>query len=257
MTPATVLITGGSRGVGFALAAVWLRRGCRVLITGRDGHRLAAAAESLRRAWGTQADVQVFAGDLAMPSERERCVALVQECWGCLDVLVNNAAVQHEHDLAGTEPAESVALAEQEIATNLTAPIALTLRFLPLMRDAAVSRGQAAVVNITSGLALAPRAKAPVYCATKAGLHTLTLALRWQLQRSMPAVRVVEAMLPLVDTEMTAGRGRGKLSPDAVAHAILHGLDAGRTFIPVGKVRLLRALMRVAPSAAERLLRGS
>jgi short-subunit dehydrogenase involved in D-alanine esterification of teichoic acids len=117
------------------------------------------------------------------------------------------------------------------------------------------------VVNVTSGLALAPKMTGAVYSATKAGLRTFTKALRYQMEAVWrdggPDVRAVEAMLPLVDTPMTAGRGRRKISGSAAAREILRGLDRERDEIYVGAARALRLLHRLLPGAAERLFRNS
>lgn len=255
MTRETVLITGGSRGVGYALAAAWARRGARVIVTGRDAERLHRAVATLADLHGPRAELIAFAGDLADARVRAELAAFVRERTESLHVFVNNAAVQVEYDVVHGDPTALAAEVEREIAVNLVAPAALVMLLLPALRAGAAGRGHAAVVNVTSGLALAPKAAAPIYCATKAGLRTFGIALRWQLERAAPGVRVVEAMLPLVDTDMTAGRGRDKLAPADVAEAILRGVDAGRPFLPIGKVRVLRALQRVAPGFAERLLR--
>ena len=140
----------------------------------------------------------------------------------------------------------------QELAVNLEAPVALTAALLPVL----ASQPQAAVVNITTGLALAPKKSAPVYCAAKAGLHNFTRALRYQTEAAAPHIRVQEIVPPLVDTRMTAGRGSGKLSPEAVADAVVRAIESGRAETCIGKIRLLKWLLRLAPSAAYRILRN-
>ena len=111
------------------------------------------------------------------------------------------------------------------------------------------------IVNVTSGLALAPKQSSPVYCATKAGLRSFTKALRYQAQARAPHVKVVEALPPLVDTDMTRGRGRGKISAEACAAEIVAGMEAGRETIYIGKAKILRAIQGLSPSVAERLMR--
>lgn len=241
------LVTGGSTGVGFALAAELLRRGCtRVALCGRDPHRLARARSALG------ADVLTVPCDVTDADDRSHLLAMVEKEWGGLDLLVNNAAVQVETDhLAGPTPRVLRSVSD-EIETNLTAPVLLTLQALPALR----ASGHAAVVNIGSGLALAPKRAAPVYCATKAALSTYTRALRYQLQDSGARIQAVEVVLPLVDTDMTRGRGSGKISPERAAEAIVNGLARNRSEIYVGKARLLPFLMRVAPSVPRRLLRA-
>jgi uncharacterized oxidoreductase len=105
-------------------------------------------------------------------------------------------------------------------------------------------------------LALAPKQSSPVYCAAKAGLRSFTKALRYQAQARAPHLRVVEAMPPLVDTDMTKGRGRGKISAEACAAEIVRGMEAGQETIYVGKAKLLRAIQGVSPSLADRLMRN-
>nr|BFE79036.1 hypothetical protein GCM10020093_016370 [Planobispora longispora] len=161
------LVTGGSDGIGLALAAELLRRGCtRVAVCGRDHDRLARAVETFRDG------VLALPCDVTDPDDRARLVDTVEREWGGLDLLVNNAAVQVLGDhLAGPTP-QLLRAVPDEITTNLTAPVLLTVETLPLLLRA----GHAAVVNVSSGLALAPKRTAPVYCATKAALSAYTRA---------------------------------------------------------------------------------
>jgi uncharacterized oxidoreductase len=76
------------------------------------------------------------------------------------------------------------------------------------------------------------------------------------MEESDPHIRVVEALPPLVETRMTAGRGRGKMAPQAVAQAIINGLECGQDEIYIGKTRLLKTVLRVAPSVAYRVLKS-
>ena len=138
-----------------------------------------------------------------------------------------------------------------ELALNLEAPIALSAGLLPLL----ARQPEAAIVNVTTGLALAPKQSAPVYCATKAALRSFTRSLRYQVETSAPHVRVQEVIPPLVDTRMTAGRGTGKVSPSAVAEALVTAIERGTDECYVGKSRLLRLVMRVAPGVGYRILK--
>jgi uncharacterized oxidoreductase len=138
---------------------------------------------------------------------------------------------------------------QREIDTNLVAPLLLTHAFLPTL----AKQREAAIVNLTSVLALSPKQSASVYCATKAALRSFTQSLRWQLEGS--PVRVFELMPPLVDTAMTAGRGTGKVSPEALAEAFWRGFAADRFEIAPGKAGAARFLMRWLPGVAQRMLR--
>lgn len=93
----------------------------------------------------------------------------------------------------------------REAGLNLIAPALLVQAVLPAM----LARGRGWIVNMSSGLAVFPKEDTALYCATKAGLSSLTTSLRWQVEGR--GMAVAEVMLPLVDTPMTAGRGSGKL----------------------------------------------
>ncbi|MCB1120631.1 MAG: SDR family NAD(P)-dependent oxidoreductase, partial [Verrucomicrobiae bacterium] len=108
--------------------------------------------------------------------------------------------------------------------------------------------------NVSSGLAFAPKKCAPVYCATKAGLHSFTLSLRNQLEGS--PVKVFELIPPLAETAMTEGRGGSKISVREVAEALLKGFAADRFEINVGPVALLRGMLRIAPRWAHSLVKN-
>lgn len=240
----TVLITGGSSGIGLALASAWSKRGARVLACGRSAAKLAAAARLVPGLVTVEADV-------ATPTGRERLCAEVTRLAPGLTVLVNNAAVQHPAEWVRHHAPEQATRAAEEVALNIGALVALTHALLPRLQAAP----EAAVVNLSSGLALAPKKSSPVYCASKAFVGSFTRALRYQCEDHAPHVRVVDVLPPLVDTPMTAGRGRAKIAPAAVAEAILAGLARDRSTIDVGAVRLLRGMQRLVPTLAYRITR--
>jgi short-subunit dehydrogenase involved in D-alanine esterification of teichoic acids len=113
---------------------------------------------------------------------------------------------------------------------------------------------EAAVVNVSSGLALVPKKSAPVYCGTKAGLHLFTKALRYQLEGS--PVKVFEIIPPVVDTPMTAGRGRGKISPKQLVEEFMRAFAKNQFEVNIGKVKLLRLINRLLPSLADRIMKN-
>ena len=241
-----VLLTGGSSGVGFALAKELVRRGNSVLITGRNPDRLAVAAEKL------SGDVLTFAGDQAKQDDLERLVAFVKKQWNSFSVLINNAAIQYTYRLE-EQPGETlIRNVAYEVQVNFTSVVQLTGLCLPLLASSG------AIVNVTSGLALVPKRSGPIYCATKAALHSFSQSLRWQLEESPrhSNVAVIEALLPMVETPMTEGRGQGKISPERAAAAMLKGIQRRQKEIYIGKVKGLRFLLRVAPYVARNLLRN-
>ena len=175
-------------------------------------------------------------------------VITVEQRFPTLNVLINNAGIQYNYDFA--EASGQMSRISHEINVNLTAPVQLTALLLPHL----LTRPEAAVVNVSSGLGLVPKRSAPVYCATKAGLHLFSKALGYQLAGT--SVRVMEVIPPLVDTPMTAGRGRGKISPEQLVDEFLRGFARNQPEINIGKVGLLRLIQRLSPALADRILRN-
>ncbi|MBM7842695.1 SDR family oxidoreductase [Herpetosiphon giganteus] len=232
----TVLITGGAAGIGRALALRFAQAGNQVIAVGRDAQKLA----QLR---ALQPTISTIQADLAQASERQRLADQVP----AISILINNAGVQYHGDLVEQQSAHVDR--DQEIAINLTAPIDLIQRFLPKLQQ----QPEAAIINVSSGLALVPKQQAPIYCATKAGIHIFTKALRWQLEQTQ--VRVFEIIPPLVDTAMTAGRGKGKISPEALVEEFWRGFVNNKYQLAIGKVKLLIQVQRFLPRVADRLMR--
>ncbi|MFC4068864.1 SDR family oxidoreductase [Actinoplanes subglobosus] len=238
----TVLITGATRGIGRALTEQLTGLGASVIAVGRDPELL-AGLHSER--------VTPYAVDLADPGAVDTFADEVTWRHPGLSVVINNAAVQVHADLLADDPPVRPEL-RREIAVNLDAVVAICAGLLPHLRQ----QPSAAVVNITTGLAVAPKRTAPVYCATKAGVRTFTRAIRYQCEQSAPHIRIAEAMMPLVDTDMTRGRGSGKISASTAAAAVIEGVRRGSPEIYIGKARLLPTLMRVSPSLGYRMLRN-
>ena len=182
----TVLITGGGSGIGLALARRFLNAGSRVVICGRREAKLREARQIDNRLDTLVADVSTSAGRVAL-------VESILRDFPALNVLVNNAGIQRRIRLEDQEPWET---AREELAINLDAPIHLTRLLLPHL----LSKPDAAIINITSGLAFAPLARTPLYSATKAALHSFTLSLRHQVKDT--PVSVIEIAPPAVDTDL-------------------------------------------------------
>ncbi|MFD4672582.1 SDR family oxidoreductase [Lentzea sp. NPDC058450] len=243
----TALVTGATRGIGRHLTRHLIAHGARVVAVGRDQDLLDELAAE-------HGEVHPWQVDLADPAAVDAFVTEVAQRHPGLSVVVNNAGVQTLTDFLGDDDPEALRpVLRREIAINFDAVVALSTGLLPHLRR----HPEAAVVNITSGLALAPKRSAPVYCATKAAVRTFSRALRYQCQDAAPHVRVIDAVMPLVDTEMTRGRGRDKISPDQAARAVVDGIVAGTDEIHVGRTRLLPPLLRLSPALAHRVLRDS
>lgn len=241
-----VLVTGGTAGIGRDIALQLAARGARVIITGRNR---VAAETVIAAAGGAMAFIEA---DLADPQGQERLVAEVMARHPDLSILVNNAGVQVNMPATGLGDAGLMAAFRAEIELNLDAPIALAFGLMPLL----ARQPRAAIVNMSSGLALAPKRTAPVYCATKAGLSAFSRALRYRCEDAAPHVTVHDVIMAFVDTGMTAGRGRNKMHPAEAARAVIAGLERGKPEIVVGKARLLAAISRLSPALARRILRN-
>ena len=228
------LVTGGSDGIGREIALQLQGAGANVIVTGRSAEKLQAMAAL---GFGT------IAGDLSTAAGIDAVVAGVAD--KPLALLVNNAGVGSDYDLDRPETLESAAHC---IRTNLDAPVALCTRLLPVLR----AQGEAAIVNVTSGLAIAPRAGGSIYCATKAGLRSYTQAIRYLLKDSN--VCVIEALPPVVETNMTAARGGKKMSAHACAAEIVHGIRTGKSEVNVGMVKMLQLVNSISPALARRIM---
>ena len=243
-TTNTVLITGGATGIGLALAQALHGLGNTVIICGRRADKLHAAQALLP-------GLHTRTCDVADAGQRAALAAWVTAAFPALNILVNNAGIQRELDFASTDGTLD---ASPEIDTNFAAPVHLTALLLPHLRRQAA----AAVINVTSGLGFVPLAAVPVYCATKAALHSFSVSLRHQLRAT--AVRVFEVIPPIVETDLDQGararRGQKTdgLAPEAVAAATLDALRHDRYEAPVGKARLLRLGARLAPARFLELL---
>ena len=180
---------------------------------------------------------------MSQETDRERLVRDFPD----VSILVNNAGVQFTQPFA-TQTAEQIA---QEININLTAPAQLTLAFLPIL----TAQREAAVVNVSSGLAIVPKEACAVYCATKAALHSLSQTLRWQLEHT--PVRVFELMPPMVATPMSQGKGHAhlKISPDELANEFWRDFQRNHYEIMGGKTKLLYWLNRLSNTLAQRVMR--
>ncbi len=236
----TIVITGGGSGIGLALAAKFLELDNTVIAIGRDGRRLQGAQNVHPR-------LRIFECDVTDHHDVDALLNFLDRHHPDVNMLINNAGVQYNYAFADEDP--RLENARSEIDVNLFAPVRLCKAFLPRLMECK----EAAIVNVTSGLAAVPKQSAPLYSATKAALHMFTKTLRWQLEGS--PVSVYELLPPLVDTAMTAGRGKKKLSPEAVAEQFVDAMRNGQLEVRVGKTRWLFLVNRIWPGLAERIVR--
>jgi len=209
-TKRSVLITGGTTGIGLGLARRYADTGARVIVAARPSPRLAALPSLVAGA----ATVPV---DLTAPEGRDELADAIASRFGAVDVLVNNAGIQRRLGVA--EDAAPWADRQREIDLLFSAPVHLATLLLPtLLRSPA---GQ--IVNVTSGGAFTPQPFAPVYSAMKAALHSWTVTLRDALAAT--PVAVTELIPPAVATGL-AGPGKAHgLDLDAFCDAVFPEIE--------------------------------
>jgi short-subunit dehydrogenase involved in D-alanine esterification of teichoic acids len=227
------VVTGGNSGIGRAFVERLAADGAKVIACGRNAATLG----------GLQSDnpiVEAFRCDITIRQDVLALASAIQDRHGRLDVLINNAGIMEQVNLLDeTVSDDRIA---HEIAVNLTGTILLTRRLLPLLR----AGRDPLIIMISSGYALLPATRAPTYSATKAGLHSFTMALRRQLLGV--GIRVVEVLPPLIDTPATRAVRQPKMSVEALVDRVLRDIGNGRDEILPGKVGLLPILMRLLPS---------
>jgi len=180
-TGRTILVTGGSAGIGLALAQRFHALGNQVIITGRRLDALRAAAATMPGALFTSSDA----------ADAEATIALadwLDEHAPALDVLVNNAGIMAYHNLATR--AVNVAALTRELDVNVAGPVRMVSVLVDRLR-----RRRGTILNVTSGLAFVPLQAAPVYCATKAAMHSYTVSLRQQLKGMVEVIELMPSPL--------------------------------------------------------------
>ena len=233
----TILITGGTSGIGLELARQLLQRGNTVIITGRDQERLDGAERALP-------GVHTFQSDVSDPE----AIAALYDCvlarFSTLDTLINNAGIMRNLDMNQDRALNDVT---REIDINLSGPVRMVQQFLPHLK----TRKDALIVNISSGLAFIPLPISPVYCATKAAIHSFTQSLRVQLAGT--SVTVIELAPPGVETPLYRGefaeemQGQKGMDVTVLAKQALAGIEAGNLEIRPGVSNVLKAMSRIAP----------
>lgn len=185
----TILITGGGSGIGEALAHRFHDLGNTAIIAGRRQEALERACAGRKNMHALTVDMEDAA---SIEAFAERTMALYPQ----VNVLINNAGIMRSETL---DKRRDLTDAEATIATNLLGPIRLTNAFI----DHLTSQADAAIINVSSGLAFVPLFTAPTYKATKAAIHSYTLSLREALKDK---VEVIELVPPAVQTTLTPGQ---------------------------------------------------
>ncbi|MEY2949279.1 MAG: hypothetical protein RLZZ248_480, partial [Bacteroidota bacterium] len=237
-SPQIVLVTGGSSGIGLALAKKFMENDNTVIITGRNLQKL----EDVQRGFP---QIHIFQSDVTDDAGVRKLADDIQEKFSGIDILINNAGVMNLVD-AGNESNE-LQKQMQEIEINYNSPIRMLHYFLPQLKN---SRNPV-LVNVSSGLAYVPFSQAPTYSGTKSALHFWTLGIRPQLK--LHNIKVVELLPPVVDTPLAHGADIAEddnlkpMPPEKLADIFWKDFKKGKEEITPGISKQLKLMSRLAP----------
>jgi len=234
----TILITGGTSGIGLELATRLLQLGNTVIITGRDQSKLDLAKKKLPEVYTFQSDVS---DSHAISELYENVVSKFPK----LNFLINNAGIMRKINIHDEEM--DLEYINAEIAINLSGPVLMVKQFLPHLKK----QKSATIMNVSSGLAFIPLPISPVYCATKAGIHSFTQSLRVQLKDT--SVKVFElappgTQTPLMDSFEASDLGGPAMDVVKMVDVAIRGLKLDRSEIRPGISNILKIMSRLAPN---------
>ena len=241
LTGRTILITGGSAGIGLAFALKFLELGNEVIVTGRRQALLNQVKAKYPKLHTIQSDV-------ADPAQTAALAARVKSDFPKLDVLMNNAGVMLYKNLKA--PAVDLAGLMTEMNINVGGVITTTSAFMDILRA-----NKGTVINTSSALAFVPLPSAPIYSAGKAAIHSYTQSLRFQLEET--GIEVIELMPPGVKTDMTVELAEGGVSvitTDELVKQSFATLKTGALEIRPGQSKQLAFMRRLAPDFINRQL---
>ena len=236
LTGRTILITGGSAGIGLAFALKFLEFGNQVIVTGRRQSVLDEVKAKHPKLHTVQSDV-------ADPTQIAVLARRVKAGYPKLDVLMNNAGIMLHKNLK--VPAADLDGLMAEVNINVGGVIRTTSAFIDIL-----TANKGTVINLSSGLAFVPLPSAPIYSATKAAVHAYTQSLRFQLEET--GVEVIDLMPPAIKTDMTSelreGEGIALMTTDHLIKKSFAAFKAGKLEIRPGQSNQLAFLRRLAPN---------
>jgi uncharacterized oxidoreductase len=242
LTGRTILITGGSAGIGLAFALKFLELGNQVIVTGRRQSVLDDLKANYPKLHTIQSDVADAAQVAALARH-------VKASYPKLDVLMNNAGIMLHKNLK--MPAADLEGLMAEVNINIGGVIRMTSAFIDILT---ANRGT--IINVSSALSFVPLPSAPIYSATKAAVHAYTQSLRFQLEET--GVEVIDLMPPAVKTDMTEelaeGEGIALMTTDELISKSFAGFKAGKLEIRPGQSNQLAFMRRLAPDFINRQL---
>lgn len=241
----TILITGGSSGIGFEMAKELLKRNNKIIITGRNQEKLKKAEEELKGLFTIKSDVSKSEEILKLRKQ-------IEKEYPDLNILINNAGIMRTINLQNHKLSDEELTSELDI--NLKGTIWMNNAFLPMLKE----KKSAAIVNVSSGLAFAPLPISPIYCASKAALHSYSLSLREQLRNT--GIKVFELAPPATDTELIHQfheddmKGTKLMPSKAMVAEFIKGFSKDKYEICPGQASQLKFMSRFFPSVILKVL---
>lgn len=237
----TILLTGGTSGIGLELVRQFYGFGNTIIVSSSSQKNL----DNLKQEFPKLITIVCNLADSSSVQQLiNQCLTEHKE----INFVINNAGIQYNY--TWNEETDGYNKIANEIAVNLTSPMQIIYGLLPIL----TTKQNSVIVNVSSGLAFAPKKSAPIYCATKAAVHIGTKALRYQLENS--TVKVFEIIPPLVDTPMTEGRGKGKITPQQLVDEFINNFKNDKYESNIGKIKLLRFIQRLSPKRADNILKN-
>lgn len=238
----TIFITGGSAGIGLAIAKKLNATGNKIIINGRNEERLEKALQELDGAVAIK-------GDWADTSERIRIANELKNNYPDVNIIINNAGAAFGYLLS--EETNAVEKAQIEMNINYFAII----HFNELMIPHLLQKEESAIINISSLAVYGSHKFLPTYGATKAALHSYTVALRYTYEEQKN-LQVYEVYPPLTNTEFSSYiGGENGIPPSEVADELLNGLENNQFDVPVGETKIYataisEAMSKINPEAS-------
>ncbi|MEP6789535.1 MAG: SDR family NAD(P)-dependent oxidoreductase [Acidobacteriota bacterium] len=238
----TVLITGGTAGIGLEAAKQFLANGAKVIITGRNQAKLDAAKN-------LYPSLTAIKSDVANTDDARSLFGRIVELGG-IDILYNNAGVMSGPLNLGAASDKHFEAAENEININYLGVIRLNNIFMEMLK----SRKEAAIINTSSILSYVPLLLGPTYSASKAAVRFYTESLREHLRILGSSVKVFELLPPVVATEMADGLDAKAITPEELVRALIDGIKKDKFTIRVGDTKLIYILNRLFPRVTFKLI---
>ena len=239
----TVLIIGGTAGIGLETARLFSENDNQIIITGRNRQRLSEALAQLKNTTG-------ILNDFSKKEDVDTLVSRIKQEFPSLNIVINNAARAFIYNLNSVKNLYD--LAEEEMQVNYLSVIRLNEKLLPVL----AAHKNAAIVNVSSVVAFVP-GSLTTYSASKAALHSYTQSLRLSLSGS-GNIRVFELMPPLVNTEFSQGiGGSAGIDPSVVAEGLFHAMENDIYEVRVGKTQDIYDLFLKSPSEALQVMNGA